>query len=141
MSVYNAIALLCLSAQGSCFTPSCAASMLYSPRVWLEAATQIFFSLGLAQGALISLSTYTTEKMKAVRQSVFVGVVNAFTSLVVAIVVYSVLGFQATQEGADLQEVGGAVVGGEGHARREGWCMLSAEMVVESETGKAITGT
>ena len=115
--------------------------MLYSPRVWLEAATQIFFSLGLAQGALISLSTYTTEKMKAVRQSVFVGVVNAFTSLVVAIVVYSVLGFQATQEGADLQEVGGAVVGGEGHARREGWCMLSAEMVGESETGKAITGT
>lgn len=119
MSLYNTvIALLCLSAQGSCFTPSCAAAMLYSPRVWLEAATQIFFSLGLAQGALISLSTYTTEKMKAVRQSVFVGVVNAFTSLVVAIVVYSVLGFQATQEGADLQEVGGAGVGGEGQISR-----------------------
>ena len=48
------------------------------------------------------------------RQSVFVGVVNAFTSLVVAIVVYSVLGFQATQERADLQEVGGTGVGGKG---------------------------
>ena len=45
------------------------------------------------------------------------------------------------REGADFQEVGGAVVGGEGHARREGWCMLSAEMVWESETGKAMTGT
>ena len=114
-----ALLWLCAALQGNCFTPACAASMLYSPRVWLEAATQIFFSLGLAQGALISLSTYTTEKMKAVRQSVFVGVVNAFTSLVVAIVVYSVLGFQATQEGADFQEVVGQWWG-EGGARRKG---------------------
>ena len=79
--------------------------MLFSPRVWLEAATQIFFSLGLAQGALISLSTYTDEKMKAVRQSILVSFFNAFASIVVAIVVYSVLGFQATQEGADLKTV------------------------------------
>ena len=79
--------------------------MIFSPRVWLEAATQIFFSLGLAQGALISLSTYTDEKMKAVRQSILVSLINAFTSIVVAVVVYSVLGFQATQEGSDLKRV------------------------------------
>jgi SNF family Na+-dependent transporter len=90
---------------GDCFSIACGAMMLFSPRVWLEAATQIFFSLGLAQGALISLSTYTDEKMKAVRQSILVSFFNAFASIVVAIVVYSVLGFQATQEGADLKTV------------------------------------
>ena len=38
--------------------------------------------------------------------------------------------------GADLQEVGEAVVGGEGHARREGLCMLSAEMVGKVRVGR-----
>ena len=91
--------------QGNCFTFACGIGMLLSPTVWLEAATQIFFSLGLAQGALISLSTYTKDKIKAVRQSALICIVNSITSLVVAVVVYSVLGFQATQEGADLQQV------------------------------------
>ena len=86
--------------------------MLYSPCVWLEAATQI------------SLSTYTTEKIKAMRLSVFVNVVNAFTSLVVAIVVYSVLGFQTTQEGADLQEVGRAEEG-RGRGKEKGLSTIS----------------
>lgn len=36
--------------------------MLTNPQVWLDAATQIFFSLSVAFGGLISFSSYNPEK-------------------------------------------------------------------------------
>lgn len=36
--------------------------VLKNPQVWLDAATQIFFSLSVAFGGLISFSSYNPEK-------------------------------------------------------------------------------
>ncbi|NXV78578.1 S6A18 protein, partial [Atlantisia rogersi] len=71
-------------------------STLKNPRVWLDAATQIFFSLSLAFGGLIAFSSYNPPKNDCEKDAVTVALVNSMTSLYASIPVFSVLGFKAT---------------------------------------------
>ena len=68
---------------------------LFDPQVWLEAATQIFFSLGVATGALIALASYSKPRYNTLVDSVIVCLVNSFTSIFAAITIFSVVGFKA----------------------------------------------
>ncbi|XP_030644355.1 inactive sodium-dependent neutral amino acid transporter B(0)AT3 [Chanos chanos] len=70
--------------------------LLKNPRVWLDAATQIFFSLSLAFGGLIAFSSYNSEKNNCERDTVLVGCINSATSLYASIPVFAILGFKAT---------------------------------------------
>ncbi|XP_059899555.1 sodium-dependent neutral amino acid transporter B(0)AT3-like [Gadus macrocephalus] len=76
------------------FTPDW--NVLKNPQVWLDAATQIFFSLSLAFGGLIAFSSYNPEKNNCQRDAVLVGVINSITSIYAAIPIFSILGFKAT---------------------------------------------
>ncbi|XP_027306008.1 inactive sodium-dependent neutral amino acid transporter B(0)AT3 isoform X1 [Anas platyrhynchos] len=76
------------------FTPDL--KVLKNPRVWLDAATQIFFSLSLAFGGLIAFSSYNPPKNDCEKDAVTVAIVNSLTSLYASIPVFSVLGFKAT---------------------------------------------
>uniref|UniRef100_A0A3Q3JY70 Transporter n=1 Tax=Monopterus albus TaxID=43700 RepID=A0A3Q3JY70_MONAL len=76
------------------FTPD----TLKSPQVWLDAATQIFFSLSVAFGGLIAFSSYNAEKNNCERDAVLVGVINSATSLYASIPIFSILGFKATSD-------------------------------------------
>ncbi|KAJ6661434.1 hypothetical protein lerEdw1_015063 [Lerista edwardsae] len=71
-------------------------NILKNPRVWLDAATQIFFSLSLAFGGHIAFSSYNSPKNDCEMDAVIITVVNSMTSLYAAIPVFSVLGFKAT---------------------------------------------
>lgn len=62
------------------------------PTVWLEAGTQIFFSLGLAFGGLIAFSSYNPVHNNCFRDAVVCGLINCFTAIFAAVVVFSVLG-------------------------------------------------
>ncbi|KAJ8877946.1 hypothetical protein PR048_022409 [Dryococelus australis] len=70
--------------------------MLAEPVVWLEAGTQIFFSLGLAFGGLIAFSSYNPVNNNCYRDAIMVSLTNCFTSMFAGIVVFSVIGFKAT---------------------------------------------
>lgn len=76
------------------FTPDW--NILMTPQVWLDAATQIFFSLSVAFGGLIAFSSYNKEKNNCERDAVLVGVINSATSLYGSIPIFSILGFKAT---------------------------------------------
>ncbi|XP_038838604.1 sodium-dependent neutral amino acid transporter B(0)AT1-like isoform X1 [Salvelinus namaycush] len=75
------------------FTPD--VSPLSNPQVWLDAATQIFFSLSVAFGGLISFSSYNSQKNNCERDAVLVGVINSATSIYASIPIFAILGFKA----------------------------------------------
>ncbi|KAF4081794.1 hypothetical protein AMELA_G00165140 [Ameiurus melas] len=76
------------------FTPDW--QVLLNPQVWLDAATQIFFSLSLAFGGLIAFSSYNPKENNCERDAVLVGCINSATSLYASIPIFSILGFKAT---------------------------------------------
>ncbi|XP_045704124.1 inactive sodium-dependent neutral amino acid transporter B(0)AT3 isoform X3 [Phyllostomus hastatus] len=78
------------------FTPNI--QTLQNPRVWLDAATQIFFSLSLASGGHIAFASYNPSRNNCEKDAVIIALVNSTTSLYASIVVFSVLGFKAAND-------------------------------------------
>lgn len=76
------------------FTPTW--HTILDPVVWLEAGTQIFFSLGLAFGGLIAFSSYNPVNNNCYRDAIMVSLTNCLTSMFAGIVVFSIIGFKAT---------------------------------------------
>lgn len=68
---------------------------LEDPVVWLEAGTQIFFSLGLAFGGLIAFGSYNPVNNNCLRDAILVSFTNCITSLLAGVVVFSILGEEA----------------------------------------------
>ncbi|XP_059272812.1 inactive sodium-dependent neutral amino acid transporter B(0)AT3 isoform X2 [Mustela nigripes] len=78
------------------FTPN--VQTLGNPRVWLDAATQIFFSLSLAFGGHIAFASYNPPRNNCEKDAVTIALVNSMTSLYASIAVFSVLGFKAAND-------------------------------------------
>ena len=72
------------------FTPKW--EKLVDPVVWLEAGTQIFFSLGLAFGGLIAYSSYNPANNNCTRDAIFVAITNCSTSLFAGIIIFAIMG-------------------------------------------------
>uniref|UniRef100_A0A023F0H7 Transporter n=1 Tax=Triatoma infestans TaxID=30076 RepID=A0A023F0H7_TRIIF len=68
---------------------------LLNPNVWLDAATQVFYSFGLAFGSLIAFGSYNPPKNNCVRDVILVSICNAITAIYASLVVFAILGFKA----------------------------------------------
>ncbi|XP_045762198.1 sodium-dependent neutral amino acid transporter B(0)AT3 isoform X4 [Maniola jurtina] len=68
---------------------------LLDPTVWLDAATQVFYSFGLAFGSLIAFGSYNPPNNNCVRDVLLVSVCNALTAIYASVVIFSILGFKA----------------------------------------------
>ncbi|EDL37057.1 sodium-dependent neutral amino acid transporter B(0)AT3 isoform 6 [Mus musculus] len=78
------------------FTPNM--KTLQNPRVWLDAATQIFFSLSLAFGGHIAFASYNPPRNNCEKDAVIIALVNSMTSLYASIAIFSVMGFKASND-------------------------------------------
>lgn len=76
------------------FTPKI--ERLGDPQVWLDAATQIFYSFGLGFGGLIAFSSYNPKENNCQRDAIIVALTNWFTAVFSSTVIFAVLGFKAT---------------------------------------------
>ncbi|XP_060748451.1 sodium-dependent neutral amino acid transporter B(0)AT2 [Tachysurus vachellii] len=64
-------------------------------QVWRQAATQVFFSLGLGYGSVIAYSSYNPINNNCHRDAFMVSGINFMTSVLASLVVFAVLGFRA----------------------------------------------
>lgn len=77
--------------------PPCISQLekMLEPQVWREAATQVFFALGLGFGGVIAFSSYNKIDNNCHFDAVLVSFINFFTSILATLVVFAVLGFKA----------------------------------------------
>jgi NSS family neurotransmitter:Na+ symporter len=80
-------------------------SKLKSPKVWIDAYSQIFFTLSLGFGIMIAYASYLPEKTNITRNSLLVACINSGYSLFAGFAVFSVLGFMAVSQGQPIAEV------------------------------------
>lgn len=64
-------------------------------QVWRQAATQVFFALGLGYGSVIAYSSYNPIHNNCHRDAIMVSGINFMTSVLASLVVFVVLGFRA----------------------------------------------
>ncbi|XP_029445321.1 sodium- and chloride-dependent transporter XTRP3 [Rhinatrema bivittatum] len=76
------------------FTPKL--EQLANPKAWINAATQIFFSLGLGFGSLIAFASYNEPNNNCEKHAIIVSLINSGTSIFASIVTFSIYGFKAT---------------------------------------------
>ncbi|XP_069329618.1 sodium- and chloride-dependent transporter XTRP3 isoform X3 [Eulemur rufifrons] len=69
---------------------------LANPKTWINAATQIFFSLGLGFGSLIAFASYNKPSNDCQKHAIIVSLINSATSIFASIVTFSIYGFKAT---------------------------------------------
>jgi len=78
---------------------------LLSPEVWIDAYSQIFFSLSLGFGIMIAYASYLPAKANITRYALLTGIINCGYSIFAGFAVFSVLGFMATSQEQPLADV------------------------------------
>jgi NSS family neurotransmitter:Na+ symporter len=80
-------------------------SKLTEPKVWIDAYSQIFFTLSLGFGIMIAYASYLPAKANITRSAFFTAFINSGFSLFAGFAVFAVLGFMAASQGQPISEV------------------------------------
>ena len=85
------------------FTPDW--SKLSDPGVWVEAYGQIFFSLSICFGIMVTYSSYLKRRADLTGTGLVVGFANSSFELLAGIGVFAALGFMAEASGSAVKDV------------------------------------
>ncbi|XP_064461237.1 sodium-dependent dopamine transporter-like [Ornithodoros turicata] len=93
------------AAQGIAYYLTPDFSVLSNPRVWMDAATQVFFSLGPGFGVLLAFSSYNEFHNNVYRDALLTSAVNSATSFLAGFVIFSVLGYMSHRTNTPIEKV------------------------------------
>ena len=79
---------------------------LNDPKIWKDAATQMFFTLGMGFGTLITFASYMPKNNQCVRDTYAVVLINCGTSIFSGVVVFTILGYRELKTGIKAADVG-----------------------------------
>ncbi|XP_038059707.1 sodium-dependent serotonin transporter-like [Patiria miniata] len=79
--------------------------LLLVPGVWMDAAVQVFFSLGPGFGVMLALSSYNKFHNNCYRDALVISAINCATSFVSGFAIFSVLGYMAMRQKTTVEEV------------------------------------
>ncbi|XP_028434873.1 sodium- and chloride-dependent GABA transporter ine isoform X1 [Perca flavescens] len=68
---------------------------LFEVKVWVNAAAQVFNSIGIAFGSMISMASYNKFNNNILRDALIVSFTNSFTSILAGFVIFSAIGYMA----------------------------------------------
>lgn len=91
------------------FTPDW--SKVLDPKVWVAAYGQVFFSLSLAMGIMITYSSYLPKKTDINNSAFMTAFANCGFEFLCAIAVFGILGYMANVQGVPVSEVVSSGVG------------------------------
>lgn len=74
-------------------------------KVWTSAFGQIFFTLSLGFGIMITYASYLPKKTNLTGNALFVCIANCAYSIFAGFAVFGVLGFMAQQQGVGIEQV------------------------------------
>lgn len=86
-------------------------SKLTDPTVWAAAYGQIFFTLSVGFAIMLAYSSYLPEKSDISNNALMTVLINCGFSIVAGILIFSVLGYMAQEQGKALTDVVSAGVG------------------------------
>ncbi|PWA22965.1 hypothetical protein CCH79_00002029 [Gambusia affinis] len=93
------------SLQGVAFYLTPDWSRLANAQVWNDAASQIFYSLGIGVGGLLSMASYNKFDNNVIRDTIVITIGNCGTSFFAGFAIFSILGHMAWRKGVPVGEV------------------------------------
>jgi NSS family neurotransmitter:Na+ symporter len=78
---------------------------LSEPKVWIDAYSQIFFTLSLGFGIMIAYASYLPAKANITKNAFLTAFINSGFSLFSGFAVFAVLGFMAASQGKPIADV------------------------------------
>ena len=81
-------------------------SRLTDVNVWLAAYAQVFFSLGVAQGIMMTYASFLKKKSDITNNAFIISLADAGTSFLAGFTVFSVVGYLAASQGVGITELG-----------------------------------
>ncbi len=91
------------------FTPDWSAVL--NPKVWIAAYGQVFFSLSIAMGVMVTYSSYLPKKTDINNSAFMTAFANCGFEFLAAIGVFGILGYMASAQGVGVDEVASQGIG------------------------------
>ncbi|XP_060073836.1 sodium- and chloride-dependent betaine transporter-like [Ylistrum balloti] len=80
-------------------------SRLWHFQVWLEAALQVFYSLGPIWGGVVTMASYQKFHGNLLRSTMLIVAVDTFSNFLCGLVVFSIMGVLAYEANLSIEEV------------------------------------